>query len=361
VPSPVDGVVTDLLHAVGDTVEGQQLLAKIDQVEAGKTADIDDSGTGKDSSAASSNTRAQASPAVRKMMTENNIGAEAIQGSGKNGRITKVDVQAFIDERTTRPEKAPRQPPAESSVRPEMTPTVPSSGARSERREPMSRLRATIARRLKEAQNTQAMLTTFNDVNLQAVMDLRKQYREDFEKRHGARLGMMSFFVKASVDALKQYPAVNASIDGDDLVFHEYYDVGFAASSPRGLVVPVLRDVDAMSFSDIEKTISDYGGRAKDGGIKLEELTGGTFTITNGGVFGSMLSTPIINPPQSAILGMHRIEERPVAENGEVVIRPMMYLALTYDHRIIDGAEAVRFLARIKECLEEPARMLIEI
>ena len=225
----------------------------------------------------------------------------------------------------------------------------------------MSRLRQTIARRLKEAQDTQAMLTTFNDVNLSAVIELRKKYKESFEKTHGTRLGFMSFFVKAAVEALQRFPAVNASIDGTDVVYHDYYDVGIAASSPRGLVVPVLRDVDQMSFAGVEKSIGEYGQKAKDGKLTMEDLVGGTFTVSNGGVFGSMLSTPIVNPPQSAILGMHRIEERPVAENGEVVIRPMMYLALTYDHRIIDGRQSVLFLRTIKECLEDPARLLLEI
>ena len=225
----------------------------------------------------------------------------------------------------------------------------------------MTRLRSTIARRLKEAQDTQAMLTTFNDVNMQAVMDLRKQYKELFEKKHGTRLGFMSFFVKAAIEALKRFPAVNASIDGNDIVYHDFYDVGIAASSPRGLVVPVLRDVDQLSFAGVEKTIGEYGKKAKEGKLTMEDLVGGTFTISNGGTFGSMMSTPIVNPPQSAILGMHRIEDRPIAENGEVVIRPMMYLALTYDHRIIDGSESVLFLRTIKECLEDPARLLLEL
>jgi len=225
----------------------------------------------------------------------------------------------------------------------------------------MTRLRATIATRLKDAQNTAAMLTTFNDVNLQEVMDLRQRYKESFEKRYGARLGFMSFFVKAAVEGLRRFPAINAYIDGNDIVYHDYYDIGIAVSSPRGLVVPVLRDVQSKNFAEIENEIGAFGTRARDGKLTIDELSGGTFTITNGGVFGSMLSTPILNPPQSAILGMHRIEQRPVAENGAVVIRPMMYLALTYDHRIVDGAEAVRFLVTIKECLEDPARLMLQI
>jgi 2-oxoglutarate dehydrogenase E2 component (dihydrolipoamide succinyltransferase) len=356
VPSPVNGVVRELLFNEGDTVEDQQLLARIDEGEV--IEEVTGSDAGGESSEETPVSIARSSPAVRKMMAENDIDPDVVTGSGKDGRITKIDVQAVIDGRekseSTKVEASrPDDEQAPVGVRP--------VGERNDRREPMSRLRATIAQRLKEAQNTQAMLTTFNDVNLQAVLDLRKQYREAFEERYGVRLGMMSFFVKASLEALKRYPAVNASIDGSDLVYHDYYDVGIAASSPRGLVVPVLRDVDEMGFSQVEKSIVDYAMRARDGSLTMDDLAGGTFTITNGGVFGSLLSTPIINPPQSAILGMHRIEQRPVAENGEVIIRPMMYLALTYDHRIIDGAEAVQFLVTIKESLEDPARMLIEI
>lgn len=351
VPSTVDGVIIEIKQQEGDTVEAEQLLAIIKE---GATASSGAAET-EEAKPAESKTASDEKygPAVRKLLEENNLDASKITATGKNGTLTKADVQKHLEQSAT-PAAKPVPAPAAPVVN---TP----SGERTERREPMSRLRATIARRLKDAQNTQAMLTTFNDVNLQAVMDLRSQYKEKFEKAHGARLGFMSFFVKASIEALKRYPAVNASIDGNDIVYHDYYDVGIAAASPRGLVVPVLRDVDKLSFAQVEQTISDYGQRAKEGKLGMEELTGGTFTITNGGVFGSMLSTPIVNPPQSAILGMHRIEQRPVAENGEVVIRPMMYLALTYDHRIIDGAEAVRFLVTIKECLEDPARLLLEI
>jgi len=289
---------------------------------------------------------------VRKLIAENDLDASSIKGTGKNGRLLKEDVMAAIKSAGSSTTSAASSAPTTASV---------SVGERNERRVPMTRLRSTIARRLKEAQDTQAMLTTFNDVNLQAVIDLRKQYKEAFEKKHGTRLGFMSFFVKAAIEALKRYPAVNASIDGSDIVYHDYYDVGIAASSPRGLVVPVLRDVDQMSFAQVEQSIGEYGQKAKDGKLTMEDLVGGTFTVSNGGVFGSMLSTPIVNPPQSAILGMHRIEERPVAENGQVVIRPMMYLALTYDHRIIDGKESVLFLRTIKECLEDPARILLEL
>ena len=358
VPSTVDGVIKEIKVEEGATVGEQDIIAIIEEgaastPDAPKAEEKSDSAVQQEVAAPPSTTddSDKLSPAVRKMVAENNIDASAIEGTGKNGRILKEDVQAFI-------KKAEAQTSASSSASPMKT---PQAGERSERRVPMTRLRATIARRLKEAQDTQAMLTTFNDVNLQAVMDIRKQYKDLFEKKHGTRLGFMSFFVKAAIEALKRFPAVNASIDGNDIVYHDYYDVGIAASSPRGLVVPVLRDVDQMSFADVEKSIGEYGQKAKDGKLTMEDLVGGTFTVSNGGVFGSMLSTPIVNPPQSAILGMHRIEERPVAENGEVVIRPMMYLALTYDHRIIDGKESVLFLRTIKECLEDPARLLLEL
>jgi len=359
VPSMVDGVIKEIIHQEGATVGEQEVLAVIEEGAAATpsdTAKVDEPATdpvqtdsGSDESDDDSD---KLSPAVRKLVNENDIDPARITGTGKNGRILKSDVLAFIESEKTA--KAPAPAPVSSAP-------MQVSGERSERREPMSRLRSTIARRLKEAQDTQVMLTTFNDVNLQQVIDIRSQYKEAFEKKHGTRLGFMSFFVKAAIEALKRYPAVNASIDGDDLVYHDFYDVGIAASSPRGLVVPVLRDVDQMSFAQVEQSIGDYGAKAKDGKLTMEDLVGGTFTISNGGVFGSMLSTPIVNPPQSAILGMHRIEQRPIAENGEVVIRPMMYLALTYDHRIIDGKESVLFLRTIKECLEDPARLLLEL
>jgi 2-oxoglutarate dehydrogenase E2 component (dihydrolipoamide succinyltransferase) len=361
VPSNVNGVIKEIFHQEGAVVGEQELLAIIEESAAASP-----SAPAEAAPAAAAATTAQAttddssddsdklSPAVRKLVADNNLDANTIKGTGKNGRILKEDVLNAVSagsktEATSSPAKA--APAASSS----------SSTERGERREPMTRLRATVARRLKEAQDTQAMLTTFNDVNLQTVMDLRAEYKDAFEKKHGTRLGFMSFFVKAAIEALKRFPAVNASIDGTDLVYHDYYDVGIAASSPRGLVVPVLRDVDKMSFAQVEKSISEYGTKAKEGKLTMDDLVGGTFTVSNGGVFGSMLSTPIVNPPQSAILGMHRIEERPVAENGQVVIRPMMYLALTYDHRIIDGKESVLFLRTIKECLEDPARLLLEI
>lgn len=366
VPSTVDGVIKEIRVEEGATVGEQDIIAIIEEGAAAQAAAPQavtpvaapaETPTAKESAAApaaaASNTDAdKLSPAVRKLLSENSLQASTIKGTGKNGRLLKEDVLNHL-------KAAPTQ--AATSKTPTSPVKTPQAGERSERREPMTRLRATIARRLKEAQDTQAMLTTFNDVNLQAVIELRKQYKELFEKKHGTRLGFMSFFIKASIEALKRFPAVNASIDGSDIVYHDYYDVGIAASSPRGLVVPVLRDVDQMSFAGVEKSIGEYGQKAKDGKLTMDDLIGGTFTVSNGGVFGSMLSTPIVNPPQSAILGMHRIEERPVAENGQVVIRPMMYLALTYDHRIIDGKESVLFLRTIKECLEDPARLLLEL
>lgn len=355
VPSMVNGVIKEIRAEEGAIVGEQEVIAII---EEGATASAPAVAKPEAAPAASATTAAddntddadKLSPAVRKLVAENNLNASTIKGSGKNGRILKEDVLNAL--------KAAASSPAPATNAAAKT---PQAGERSERREPMSRMRSTIARRLKEAQDTQAMLTTFNDVNLQAVIDIRKEYKELFEKKHGTRLGFMSFFIKAAIEALKRFPAVNASIDGSDIVYHDFYDVGIAASSPRGLVVPVLRDVDQMSFAGVEQAIGNYGQKAKDGKLAMEDLIGGTFTVSNGGVFGSMLSTPIVNPPQSAILGMHRIEERPVAENGEVVIRPMMYLALTYDHRIIDGKESVLFLRTIKECLEDPARLLLEL
>lgn len=359
VPSTVNGVIKELRVEEGATVGEQDVIAIVEEgasaeAPAEKTEEKAAEPAAKSEAPAetSSEDADKLSPAVRKMLAENNLSASAIKGTGKNGRILKEDVLAHLENASSAPATS------KQSAAPVKT---PQAGERSERRVPMTRLRATIARRLKEAQDTQAMLTTFNDVNLQAVIDLRNQYKELFEKKHGTRLGFMSFFVKAAIEALKRFPAVNASIDGNDIVYHDYYDVGIAASSPRGLVVPVLRDVDQMSFADVEKNIGEYGQKAKDGKLTMEDLVGGTFTVSNGGVFGSMLSTPIVNPPQSAILGMHRIEERPIAENGQVVIRPMMYLALTYDHRIIDGKESVLFLRTIKECLEDPARLLLEL
>jgi 2-oxoglutarate dehydrogenase E2 component (dihydrolipoamide succinyltransferase) len=292
------------------------------------------------------------SPSVRRMVEENQLNATQIAGSGRDGRITKSDVVNYMGQKPLAPES--RQPA------PAVTRPATSSG-RAEKRVPMTRLRARIAERMVQAQSTQALLTSFNEVDLKAVQDLRARYKDRFEKEQGVRLGFMSFFVKASIEALKRFPVVNASVEGSDIVYHEYYDIGVAVSTDRGLMVPILRDADLMSFAQIEKTIGEYAGKARDGTIKLEELTGGTFSITNGGVFGSLMSTPIVNSPQSAILGMHKIQERPMVVDGQVVVRPMMYVALTYDHRIIDGREAVQFLVTVKECLEDPARMLVGI
>jgi 2-oxoglutarate dehydrogenase E2 component (dihydrolipoamide succinyltransferase) len=297
-------------------------------------------------------------PAARKLAEEKGIDTAAIAGSGRGARVTKGDVLGA---------KNPPAPEAPAAAKPPLPhPPAPVSveqilADRPEQRVPMSRLRARIAERLVQSQSTAAILTTFNEVNMQPVMDLRKKYQERFEKEHGVKLGFMSFFVKASVHALKKYPIVNASVDGNDIVYHGYFDIGIAVGSPRGLVVPILRDTDRMSFAEVEKKIADFGKRAQDGKLTIEELTGGTFSISNGGVFGSMLSTPIINPPQSAILGVHATRERPVAENGQVVIRPVNYLALSYDHRIVDGREAVLSLVAIKEALEDPARLLLDL
>ncbi len=296
----------------------------------------------------------KASPAVRKLLQEHGLAAEDIQPTGKKGAITRADVERHLQQRAP---AAPKAAPAAATPPP---PAIPSAG-RNDRRVPMSRLRAKIAERLKQAQNTAALLTTFNEVNLQPMMDTRAQYQDAFEQPHGVKLGMMSFFTSAAVEALKRFPAVNASIDGEDIVYHDYFDIGIAVSSDRGLVVPILRDADQMSYAETEQAIRDMGARARDGKLGIEELTGGTFSITNGGIFGSMLSTPILNPPQSAILGMHSIQQRPVVVDGEIVVRPMMYLAVTYDHRIIDGKEAVQFLVTIKNMLEDPARMLLGV
>ena len=285
---------------------------------------------------------------MRRLVEEHKLDAGAIPGSGRDGRITKGDVLAHM---------APKATPATAAPAAAIAP----SAGRTERRVAMTRLRARVAERLVQAQSTAAMLTTFNEVDLKAVNELRARYKDRFEKEHGARLGFMSFFVKACIEALRRFPVVNASVDGSDVVYHEYYDIGVAVSTDRGLIVPVLRDADALGFGEIEKAVIAYAGKAREGTLTLEELTGGTFTITNGGVFGSLLSTPILNMPQSAILGMHKIQERPVVVNGEVVVRPMMYLALTYDHRLIDGREAVQFLVAVKDALEDPARLLLQI
>jgi 2-oxoglutarate dehydrogenase E2 component (dihydrolipoamide succinyltransferase) len=298
-------------------------------------------------------------PAAQRLAAEKKVDTGAISGTGRGGRVTKADVLEMIQSGAQAQPKAPAAPPPQRAPAPVVD--LGALGDRPEQRVPMSRLRARVAERLVQSQRTAAILTTFNEANMQPVIDLRNRYREKFEKEHGVKLGFMSFFVKAAVHALKKFPIVNASVDGNDIVYHGYYDIGMAVGSPRGLVVPIIRNADQLSLADIERTIADFGKRAQDGKLTIEELTGGTFSISNGGVFGSMLSTPIINPPQSAILGVHLTKERPVVENGQIVIRPMNYLALSYDHRIIDGREAVLSLIAIKEALEDPARMLLDL
>jgi len=350
------GVIESIEFATGDTVKSGDLLGLINTeavAAAPAAAETDESASA-----------GKAGPAVRKLLNENDLSVDEVQGSGKKGAILKADVEQHLQQQAAPAAAAataatPAPTPSPAMPTPAAAP-IP-TGARNDRRVPMSRLRAKIAERLKEAQNTAAMLTTFNEVNLKPLMDTRAAYRDAFEKAHGVKLGMMSFFTAASVEALKRFPAVNASVDGKDIVYHDYFDIGIAVSSERGLVVPVLRDADQMSYAEIEQSIRDMGMRARDGKLGIEELTGGTFSITNGGIFGSMLSTPILNPPQSAILGMHSIQQRPVVIDGDIVARPMMYLALSYDHRIVDGKEAVQFLVTIKNVLEDPARLLLGV
>ncbi len=356
VVAPADGVIKEILKGEGDTVLSEEILAIF---EAGAVASAAPAAAAQASD--NSDTDAEkVGPAARKLIDENNLDASQIKGTGKNGGITKEDVQNYLNNRGSAPAAAaPAAKPAAAA--PAVALNVP-AGERVEKRVPMTRLRATIAKRLVEAQQNAAMLTTYNEVNMKPVMDLRSQYKDLFEKTHnGTRLGFMSFFVKAATEALKRFPAVNASIDGNDMVYHAYQDIGVAVSTDRGLMVPVLRDTDSMSLADIEATIADFGKRGRDGKLGMEDMQGGTFTITNGGVFGSLMSTPILNPPQTAILGMHKIQERPMAVKGQVVILPMMYLALSYDHRMIDGKEAVQFLVTIKDLLEDPARLLLDV
>jgi 2-oxoglutarate dehydrogenase E2 component (dihydrolipoamide succinyltransferase) len=361
VVAPADGVLQTIVKAEGDTINSNELLAVI---EAGATAASAAPATAAKAVAPAvtvdnSNLEVLMSPAARKLIEENKLDPNSVPSTGKDGRITKEDVVNFISGPKATSAKASAGEPA---AKPAAAPVPVPQGARAEQRVPMTRLRAKIAERLLEASQTTAMLTTFNEVNMAEVMALRTRYKDMFEKKHGGvRLGFMSFFVRACIEALKRFPAANASIDGNDIVYHGYQDIGVAVSSPRGLVVPVLRNADALSLAQIEKSISDFGAKAKDGKLSIEEMTGGTFTISNGGVFGSLLSTPILNPPQTAILGMHKIQERPMAVNGEVKILPMMYLALSYDHRMIDGKEAVQFLVTVKELLEDPARIFLEV
>jgi 2-oxoglutarate dehydrogenase E2 component (dihydrolipoamide succinyltransferase) len=380
VPAPAAGILKEIRLSDGTTVTSGQVLAVIEEgatavpgasapvimaASSGTTTSAQEaSGTRSPGSGATA--AAKLSPAAKRVVEENKLDPNAVAGSGRDGRVSKSDVVNYLSAKDATPPrpKAPPPPAAKTSspAGPAQIPGAPAArGARADQRVPMTRLRARIAERLVQAQATQALLTSFNEVDLKAVNELRSRYKDQFEKQYGAKLGYMSFFTKACVEALKKFPSANASVDGNDIVYHEYFDVGVAVSTDRGLIVPVLRDADLMSFADIEKSIANSAGRARAGTITMEELTGGTFTITNGGTFGSLLSTPIVNTPQSAILGMHKIQDRAVVVDGQVVVRPMMYIALTYDHRIIDGREAVQFLVTVKQCLEDPARMVLHI
>ncbi|MFM1923804.1 MAG: hypothetical protein RL019_1644 [Pseudomonadota bacterium] len=373
VPAPAAGVLVEIVQGDGATVLADQLLARIDTeavasaagAAAAPPAAAPQPAAAPASPAAAAPAGAVAMPAAAKLMADHQLAPGSVTGTGKDGRITKGDVLQAVAQGSTR--AAP--PPAAAAIPtgvpttalPQINTLAPDLGDRPEQRVPMSRLRARVAERLLQSQATNAILTTFNEVNMQPVMEMRKRFQEKFEKEHGVRLGFMSFFVKAAVHALKQYPVLNASIDGNDVVYHGYFDIGIAVGSPRGLVVPILRNADQLSFADIEKKIAEFGVKAKEGKLGLDDMTGGTFSISNGGVFGSMLSTPIINPPQSAILGVHATKDRAVVENGQVVVRPMNYLAMSYDHRIIDGREAVLGLVAMKDALEDPARLLFGI
>jgi len=392
VPSTSAGVLTEIKVSAGDTVKAGDVLAIVEEGEGAASGDddgddqqdSDDSKAKDDASESKSDDQDAdqadgeepvASPAAKKLMDENDIAARNVEGSGKDGRITKADVQKAIDDKSSGKASQQSEPKSEGkgdgaqsereaqavSEQADRQALADAPNERTEQRVPMTRIRQRIAERLLDASQNTAMLTTFNEVDMQQVMDLRNQYKDKFEKDHDVRLGFMSFFVKAAVESLKRFPIVNASIDEGDIVYHGYYDVGVAVSSPRGLLVPVLRDADQMSYANVESTIRDLGKRAQEGKVTMDEMTGGTFTITNGGVFGSYLSTPIINPPQAAILGMHATKERPVVVDGEIVVRPMMMLALSYDHRLIDGRDAVLFLRTIKELIEDPARLLLQV
>lgn len=354
VPAPIDGVLDAIVEEEGATVVSKQLLGKLRAVKEGEETNASVNKTEptpsdrQQAAIEPESTNDALSPAVRRLLAENDLDPSKIKGSGVGGRLTREDVEAYLASASKVPAAAAAEP-------------APVLAARSEKRVPMTRLRKRIAERLLEAKNSTAMLTTFNELDMTPIKKLRKQYGEQFEKKHGVRLGFMSFYVKAVVEALKRYPEINASLDGDDIVYHNYFDISIAVSTPRGLVTPVLRDCDQLSMAEIEKQIKSLAEKGRDGKLTVEDLTGGNFTITNGGVFGSLMSTPIINPPQSAILGMHAIKDRPVAVNGQVEIRPMMYLALSYDHRLVDGRESVGFLVTIKELLEDPTRILLEI
>ncbi len=386
--APKAGVLKEIVKGNGETVVSAELIAKIDEngavaKPAAEKAQAESAAKDKPAKEAESKPKekresepepsarearepatqdSDLSPAVRKLVAEHRLDPSKIKGTGRGGRIVKSDVLEFVEEQGKATPAGEEPAPAPGpSAKPPPSAKPAATGERTERRQPMSRLRQRIAERLVQSQQTAAILTTFNELNMQPVMDLRSRYKETFEKTHGVRLGFMSFFAKAAVRALRKFPEVNAFIEGTEIVYHDYYDIGIAVGSPRGLVVPVLRDVNKLSFAEIEQGINDFATRAQSGGLSIDELTGGTFTISNGGVFGSLLSTPILNPPQSAILGMHKTQPRPMVEDGEIVVRPMMYLALSYDHRIVDGREAVQFLVTIKESLEDPGRMLLEV
>ena len=393
VPSPSDGILQEVRVADGATVTAGEVLALIEPGEVPRASPETEGETGVSDAAApdaeadagpevaavqeptpvasENEVLERAGPAVRRLMREHDVDSNAIRGTGRGGRITKSDVLDYIaqdsdaagTQKYDAPTEAPSAPGAPRTPIAPSTPSAPSAptGHRGEQRVPMTRLRARIAERLVEAQHTAAMLTTFNEVDMSAVMAARTRYGELFLRKHDVKLGFMSFFIKASIEALRRFPVVNASVDGNDIIYHEYFDIGVAVSTERGLVVPVLRNAEQTSYADIEKAIVDFGARARSGNLGMQDLTGGTFTITNGGIFGSMMSTPIINPPQSGILGMHSIQQRPVVVEGEIHIRPMMYLALTYDHRVVDGKEAVQFLIAIKDILEDPARLLLQV
>ena len=370
VPAPSSGVIVEILVADGSTVVAEQLIARIDtEASAGATASAPAAAAAAPAAVAapaaaaapaSTSMAGVAMPAAAKLMADNSLAAGSVAGTGKDGRVTKGDVLAAV----AAPKVAVSSPiptGAPVSALPQVAAPAPALGDRPEQRGPMSRLRARVAERLLQSQSTNAILTTFNEINMAPVMEMRKKFQDKFEKEHGIKLGFMSFFVKAAVHALKKFPVLNASVDGNDIVYHGYFDIGIAVGSPRGLVVPILRNADQMSFADIEKKIAEFGAKARDGKLGMDDMTGGTFSISNGGTFGSMLSTPIINPPQSAILGVHATKDRAVVENGQIVVRPMNYFAMSYDHRIIDGREAVLGLVAIKEAMEDPSRLLFDI
>jgi len=374
VPAPSNGVMREISAPAGTTVTSGQLLAIIEAASASVAAPAPQAARAAAAApaavpapAAAKGDDGRLSPSVRRLVEENRLDPAVIAGSGRDGRVTKSDVVEFLDKRKSAPAVAAvaseraASPAAAQGAPVRDAPSAAAGAVRAEKRVAMTRLRQRIAARMVEAQATQALLTSFNEVDLSAVQDLRARYKDSFEKTHGAKLGFMSFFVKASIEALKRFAIVNASVDGNEIVYHEYYDIGVAVSTERGLMVPIVRDADKKSFAEIEREIAGYAARAREGSMALEDLTGGTFTLTNGGVFGSLMSTPIVNAPQSAILGMHKIQERPMVVRGEILARPMMYLALTYDHRIIDGRDAVQFLVAVKDYLEDPGRMLLQI